>query len=190
MEKGDECAHTCVCTCTCKHSRENGTIQGSRTSFLVVPLCLIDQSKPHWCLGHLGSSSQGAACQGPQKALEVSVPPNHKAIFSLVPIGESLGPGAPRRGQELRRWLILENSPWTGKICLSRLALRVVSLLPADHSLDPSAKPPHIARMEPVPEEDGELPLVSTAGNEQEQKCRRIAKQIAKGRRNPRRAEG
>lgn len=53
-----------------------------------------------------------------------------------------------------------------GKIHLSHLALRVTSLLPADHSLDPSAKPPHITCMEPITEEDGECPPVSTAGNE------------------------
>lgn len=44
-EKGDACAHMC------KQNREDGTIQGSRTSFLIVSLCFIAQSKLHWCLG-------------------------------------------------------------------------------------------------------------------------------------------
>lgn len=45
--------------------------------------CAFDtaQSKPHLSLGHLGSSNLGAAYPAPQKALQVSVPPNSKAIF-------------------------------------------------------------------------------------------------------------
>jgi len=53
-----------------------------------------------------------------------------------------------------------------GKTRLSRVALRVMSLPPADRLSQPLVKPSHTACMELVTEEDGGRHPVSIAGNE------------------------